>query len=59
MNVSNVILKIIFVHNSLVTDYADRDMVIPDIVLKDPLFLCAEFKLWSQGSKMLFQIFLY
>ena len=35
MNVSNVILKIIFVHNSLVTDYADRDMVIPDMVWKD------------------------
>jgi hypothetical protein len=35
MNVSNVIIKIIFVHNSHVTDYAESDMVIPDMVWKD------------------------
>ena len=35
MNVFNVLLQIIFVHNFLVTDRAARGMVILDMVRKD------------------------
>ena len=46
MNVSNVILKIIFVHNSLVTDYADMDMVIPNMCGKTSLYVKFLLDIW-------------